>query len=793
MWLLRCRLRCSFVCCSCSAYSDSWPCCQKPTAQYRSLSKADESERGELNSLTSSFLSLPQPASYDSYAAALRAAVAEPLSTTSAKPTTSDLPSLAQLIVARPTPLKYTRKGGSTASGKPTKKATISSVDDTQLLASLDISTPAFLPTQTMVTAPAAASTTASSGFTAAVSLAAFVHSSVPLLVEYWLESLGGDEAAAQQSLLTTDSYQCAEACVSILHTYSTLPSSFGASLQPFFALLSAHVFYRFPLVGMSSTVTAADVDVISSINVHICHLIAAFVPPAVAPSNDSSDGSEVKNSGKGSENRKRHESEEAGEVDEWTTEMLEFIGQSLFQSSSTTQAAVAMNGAGKRRKKKKRGEASAALLSPSHVGELLPIIGVLVERLPSPQQRWLLEAFTTYYTSLHALSPAKLQCVSLISTLLQPPTGGLCLSTGVGHAWLRSLPSLLVSSARCRPTIIRLLQYVMRYWHNHQGLDLSELVEQCTAFYCEHLLSVSVELQMVALSLLPYASMLPAPLLSAFVAMFNASGVGSGVRCMMMEMVATQRHRIGVSAYLSYLLSCLSSRRDEEAQQVIEKDGCHPHVELVLVRLRELAGDAVLLQLLPATSPSRSPAELLVLLLSPTLRSLSSATEGEQVEGSLLDLTPLTLTAVIRCLCQQVRQSTQSPPDTQLLPPSLATPLTTLLATILHPSFSTAAANTTPNAPTTTVTAVSVLLASAPFLVPLLLSQLLLPLAEDDVVSDAGWLCDVLLSWLHGSGGLRKWLQRGEAARLMREAVMRLQQVAGVDLGKVQAIEMLL
>ena len=168
-----------------------------------------------------------------------------------------------------------------------------------------------------------------------------------------------------------------------------------------------------------------------------------------------------------------------------------------------------------------------------------------------------MLNAFTTYYDSLHELSPAKLQCLSLITSLLQPATGTLCLSLGVGHAWLRSLPSLLVSSARCRPAVIRLLQFVMRCWHNPQQLDLSALVDHCVAFYCEHLLSVSVELQMAVLSLLPHATTLPTPLLSAFVALFQAHELDDGVLCLMLEMVAVHRHHISVGAYLSFLLSC--------------------------------------------------------------------------------------------------------------------------------------------------------------------------------------------------------------------------------------------
>ena len=723
----------------------------------------------EVTHTTPTTLSLPEPSSFSSYAAALCAAVTDGTATTTAQTSASDLPSLAQLTVPRPTPLKYARRSGSSASGKPTKKATITATDDTQLLAALDTPTPTSLLTTTHT-----AASSPSSAFTAAVPLAAFVQSSVPLLVEYWLESMGGDEAAAQQSHLTNDSYQCAVACVAILHTYSTLPCASGCPLQPFYALLSTHVFERFPVVATSSGVTAADVELVSSINVHICHLITAFVPPAMPAPSDRSEG-DVDGVHRGGEGA------EAVQLSEWTSEMLDFIGQSLFQSSSVAQT---VDTAERRKKRKKRGAASTGLLSSSYIGELLPIVKLLVGRLPAPQQQWMLDGFTAYYMSLHELSPAKLQCISLIAALLQPSTGALCLSLGVGHAWLRSLPSLLVSGARCRPAVIRLLQYVMRCWHDRERLDLRAIVDYCTAFYCEHLLSVSVDLQMASLSLLPYATTLSTPLLSAFAATFNTVGVDGGVRCLMLEMVATHRHHIGVSAYLSFLLSCLCTQHSDEEQTGQRDEGCHPYVELVLVRLRELASDEVLLQLLPASSPHRSPAELLVLLLSPTLHSLiSSATGGKEAGGSL-HLTPVTLLTVIRCLCEQVLKSTRAEATAQLLPHSLVPPLAHLLsATLLTPS-STTLTSFTPSS--SVFTAVS-LMCSAPFLVPPVLSRLL----SDVSMDSSGRLCDVLLYCLHSR--VRKWLSSGAAERLMGEAVEWLQRAGGVDVVKLQAIEMLL
>ena len=737
-------------------------------------------ERDNSANTVTSTLSLPEPSSFSSYAAALHAAVTNGPSTTADSPVASELPSLAQLTAARPTPLKYVRRGGSSASGKPTKKATITSSDDTQLLASLDNP----MHTAFLTTSPAdthATGSSPSSAFTAAVPLTAFVKSSVPLLIEYWLESLGGDDSAAQHSTLTPDSYQCAEACVSILHTYSSLPDSSGCSLQPFFSLLSAHVFGRFPVVSTSSAVSAADVDLISSINVHICHLIASFVPPAIPPSLPPTDSNDADRTER--KVSSEHTGIEMSEVNEWTSEMLGFIGHSLFQASSMAQATAVTNGAERHRKRKNRGGASTTLLSSSHIGELLPILELLVGRLSTSQQQWQLDAFTAYYTSLHELSPSKLQCISLIASLLQPPTGTLCLSLGVGHAWLRSLPSLLISSPRCRPATIRLLQFVLRCWHDPQRLDLSPLIDHCTAFYCEHLLSVPTELQMAALSLLPYATTLSPPLLSAFATMFCADGVDGGVRCLMLEMVAVHRYHIGVGAYLSFLLSCLSSQRGGEKDGGYQEESCHQHVELVLVRLRELAADEALVQLLPASSPRRSPAELLVLLLSPTMQSLiSSATDTTRASGPPY-VTPLTFLTVIRCLCEQVQQSTRSAATAQLLPPSLVPSLTSLLSTTLLSSTS----SRSPTTASPYIAAVVSLLCTAPFLLPSVLSRLL----ADVSMEGSGWLCDVLLYCLHSR--LRRWLLSASCLSSMREAVAWLQQVGGVEMSKLQAIELLL
>ena len=716
---------------------------------------------------------LSEPASFSPYAAALRAAVADGPSTTAAR-AAPELPSVVPLTPTRPTPLKYMRKSVGSASGKPTKKATITSLDDTDMLASLELPT----------AVSAAPSTASASAFTAAVSLAAFVQLSVPLLALFWLEALGGGEVAAQHSNLTTDSYQCAEACLSILHTYTTVPSVDAAGLlQPFWPLLLAHVFQRFPLVSTSSGATAADIDLLSSINVHICHLIASYIPPAAAPTQPADDVAAEAGEGSARKERLRVQSAEAAaELSECTSEMLDFIGQSLFQSSASAAQAPLVGGG--RRKKRRKGEtASTALLSPSHISELLPIVEQLVGRLPAAQQQWLLDAFTAYYSALHELSPAKLQCLSLIATLLQPPTAALCLSLNVGHAWLRSLPPLLVASPPCRPAVIRLLQFVLRCWHSPQQLDLSPLLDHCTAFYCEHLLSVPAELQLAALSLLPHASTLPPPLLSAFAALFNAADVDGGVRCMLLETVAVHRHRVGVGAYLSFLLSCLSSSSVGEKSDAAQWGGCHPYVELVLVRLRELSADEVLLRLLPASSPRRTPAELLVLFLAPTLHTLLQPAAEMQSTDDTLHLSPHTLLTLVRCLCEQVRQSTRSAATAQLLPPSLVPPLVALLsASLLSPSASAHSSSSSVS------TAVS-LLGSAPFLLPAVLARLL----ADVRVESGGRLCDVLLWCLQQRSRLRRWLLSADCADGMAQAVRWLQQAAGVDAVKLQAIELLL
>ena len=214
------------------------------------------------------------------------------------------------------------------------------------------------------------------------------------------------------------------------------------------------------------------------------------------------------------------------------------------------------------------------------------------------------------------------------------------------------------------------------------------------------------------------------------------------------------------------------------------EEDGPLLRVELVVVRLRELASDEALLQLMPTTSPRRSSAELLVMLLSPTLQTLlSSASESGSAKSSL-HLPTVTLLTVIRCLCEQVRQSTHSDATAQLLPPSLVGPLASLLsATLLSPITPPTAASTT----SPSVSAVVSLLCCAPFLVSPVLSRLLLDVA----VESAGRLCDVLLLLLHSR--LRKWLLSDTVASIMREAVEWLHQAGGVDRAKLQAIEILL
>ena len=561
--------------------------------------------------------------------------VAASSSASSPAPTVSTgleaLTSLSSLTAARAVPLKYARRGGAG------KKTTITSTDDSHLLDTLT-STTTSTPTPHTASTPSTAPPSSSS-----VSVPAFTAAAVPTLIDWWVEALGGDDAQSTQSSLTSDSLQCAAACASILHSLALIAPTAVATFIPG---LGAHVMGHFPVQDGRVGGTAGDAEVVATLNVHLCHVIAAMVEVEGAAGGEEVKGDGEKGGeGKKGEGRRRREGERAEMLEEWTSALLDFIGRSFYTPSSSSPSSTPTHPpsssspmASGRGKKRQRGKGETASLQSTHVSQLLPIVRSLLDRLSSDRRQWLVDGFTAYFFSLHPLSPAKHRCLALIADLLEPPAGAQWMQQPVRHSWVHSLPHYLVQLEGRQPAtshlILRVLHTQVRCYHP-QLIDVNHLVPGLLPFYTTTLFTLPVALQLQALPLLYYVGQLPREVVVAWAGRWAEEGVDAAVRQLMVEVVGYHRWGLTLGVYLSFLLSCVSTHRQPYGGETLQP---HRYLSVVLQPLRQLCDDGGVVKAVGLAG--LTAAQCVVKLLEPQLlRMMGVATDEVSGEEGQLRL----------------------------------------------------------------------------------------------------------------------------------------------------------
>ena len=531
-----------------------------------------------------------------------------------------------QIAAPRKVPLKYRRR---TSAKAATPKAVITSIDT-------DMSMNAFI--NKLADTRSSQQTSAAlppSRFT----MASFIHQTVPLIIEHWIELQPHSDGGMEQTSMTSEHYACMNGCLlllrSLFHQLTNNQTDGDADafsalelLNPFRPSFIQHVFSLFPIANDSIQLASHDMSALTSINLHIAHLTTYFLSSASTSDNTSL--------------TQRKCLEVITSDDDMTEELLVYIGYAL-QSTTTsaddtvklpsrkrplTYAAVAVQdvSANERKRLKKnlaaiepppavtlavissdqqkrssqkrlRNSAKCVCASAAAVGSLLPIITQLMPRVSSEHQTWLLQVFTRYYIALPPTSPAKLDCIHFIATILAPPLGQRWVQSDVGWMWLRSLPTLLCTLIMHthankqtkhndqhdriidHPAIGRIIRVLTEsaQYYPRSICDMTVLQSSLLPFFHAQADSntrphenaqvlspfyfLPSHLQLLSLHFVTYFRVISPQMLSALTTCARNQQIVPTIRQAVVEAIYINRVAVGLSGFLSFMLSILAQQ----------------------------------------------------------------------------------------------------------------------------------------------------------------------------------------------------------------------------------------